>query len=117
MIIFLFTLVAAAAALAGGYTAIRTKKRLHLAMALTSGLVLGLVGFDLLPEIFEGALRTRTDTVWPMLFFVTGFLCFILSRRPYWFMERMNQAMNSTPTQNLVWHEQLHWPLIVSLMD
>jgi len=76
MIIFLFTLVAAAAALAGGYTAIRTKKRLHLAMALTSGLVLGLVGFDLLPEIFEGALRTRTDTVWPMLFFVTGFLVF-----------------------------------------
>lgn len=76
MIIFLFTLAAATAALAGGYTAIRTKSHLHLAMALTSGLVLGLVGFDLLPEIFDGAQRTGLDAVWPMMLFVAGFLVF-----------------------------------------
>jgi zinc transporter ZupT len=76
MTIFLFTLAAAIAALAGGYTAIRTKKHLSLAMALTSGLVLGLVGFDLLPEIFEGAERSGLDNVWPMILFVAGFLVF-----------------------------------------
>lgn len=76
MIIFLFTLAAAIAALAGGYAAIKSKKRLHLAMAVTSGLVLGLVGFDLLPEIFEGVERTGLDAIWPMILFVTGFLTF-----------------------------------------
>jgi zinc transporter ZupT len=76
MTIFLFTLAAAVAALAGGFTAIRSKKQLHLAMAITSGLVLGLVGFDLLPEIFEGVERTGLDPVWPMMLFVAGFLVF-----------------------------------------
>lgn len=81
MIIFLFTVAAAIAALAGGYTAIRTKKHLSLAMALTSGLVLGLVGFDLLPEVFEGVERTGIDAVWPMLFFVAGFLVFHITEK------------------------------------
>jgi len=76
MTIFLFTLAAALAALAGAYTAIRSKKQLQLAMAITSGLVLGLVGFDLLPEIFEGVERTGIDAIWPMILFITGFLVF-----------------------------------------
>jgi ZIP family zinc transporter len=45
-------------------------------MALTSGLVLGLVGFDLLPEIFEGVHVQGLDPVWPMVLFVSGFLFF-----------------------------------------
>ncbi|HEX5743860.1 MAG TPA: hypothetical protein VFX84_00185, partial [Candidatus Saccharimonadales bacterium] len=53
MIVFLLTLAASAAALVGGYAAIRSRRWLNLALALTSGLVLGLVAFDLLPEIFE----------------------------------------------------------------
>ena len=81
MTIFLFTLAAAIAALAGGYTAIRTKKHLHLAMALTSGLVLGLVAFDLLPEVFEGVERTGIEPTWPMLFFVVGFLAFHITEK------------------------------------
>lgn len=76
MLIFLFTLAAAIAALAGGYTALRSKKQLHLAMAVTSGLVLGLVGFDLLPEIFGSVQRTGLDPAWPMILFVAGFLAF-----------------------------------------
>ena len=48
MIVFILTLAAALAALLGGYVAIRSRKQLHAAMALTSGLVLGLVAFDLL---------------------------------------------------------------------
>lgn len=76
MIVLLFTVLASLAALAGGYTAIRSRNQLHLAMALTSGLVLGLVAFDLLPEVFEGAESAGVDTMWPMIMFVVGFLVF-----------------------------------------
>jgi len=70
------TLAAALAALLGGIVALRSRKQLHLAMALTSGLVLGLVAFDLLPEIFEGAASQNLDAAWPMALFALGFLCF-----------------------------------------
>jgi ZIP family zinc transporter len=76
MLILLLTVVAALAALLGGYTAIKSRKKLHIAMGITSGLVLGLVAFDLLPEIFEGVQTNGLDPVWPMLALVTGFLLF-----------------------------------------
>lgn len=76
MIIFLLTVAAAIAALAGGYTAIKSRHKLHIAMSITAGLVLGLVAFDLLPEIFEGVENTGLDSVWPMVTFVAGFLIF-----------------------------------------
>jgi ZIP family zinc transporter len=37
----------------GGFLAIKGKDRLHLVLGLSGGLLLGLVAFDLLPEIFE----------------------------------------------------------------
>lgn len=49
-------LLAAATALAtfaGGFLALRAKDRLHLVLGLAAGLLLGLVAFDLLPEVFE----------------------------------------------------------------
>ncbi len=76
MIVLFFTIAAALAALAGGYVAIHSRKYLHIALALTAGLVLGVVAFDLLPEVFEGAERQGLDSVWPMLLFVLGFLFF-----------------------------------------
>jgi zinc transporter ZupT len=48
--------LAAATAIAtstGGFLAIRSRDRLHLVLGLSAGLLLGLVAFDLLPEIFE----------------------------------------------------------------
>ena len=38
---------------AGGFLAIKSKDRLHLVLGLSAGLLLGLVAFDLLPEVFE----------------------------------------------------------------
>jgi zinc transporter, ZIP family len=76
MLIVLLTIAAAIAALAGGFTAIKTRKHLPLAIAITSGLILGLVGFDLLPEIFEGSERSGLNIVWPMALFIGGFLLF-----------------------------------------
>lgn len=43
----------AVATTAGGLLAIRSRDRLHLVLGLSAGLLLGLVGFDLLPEVFQ----------------------------------------------------------------
>ncbi|HUW78744.1 MAG TPA: ZIP family metal transporter [Candidatus Nanopelagicaceae bacterium] len=37
----------------GGLLAFRTKDRLHLVLGLSAGLLMGLVAFDLLPEVFQ----------------------------------------------------------------
>ena len=41
------------ATFSGGMLALRAKDRFHLVLGLSAGLLLGLVGFDLLPEVFE----------------------------------------------------------------
>lgn len=49
-------ILAAATAVAtatGGAIALRSRDRLHLVLGLSAGLLLGLVAFDLLPEVFE----------------------------------------------------------------
>jgi zinc transporter ZupT len=76
MIVFILTVAASIAAFLGGYTAIRSRSWLNSAIALTSGLVLGLVTFDLLPEIFEIAQTQKLDPIWPMITLTIGFLLF-----------------------------------------
>ena len=76
MEVFFLSVAAALAALVGGYVAFRSRSQLHLAMGFTAGLILGLVAFDLLPEIFNIADWQNLDTVWPMIALVTGFLIF-----------------------------------------
>ena len=44
--------VTAFATLSGGYIAIKSKDHLHIVLGLSAGLLLGLVSFDLLPEVF-----------------------------------------------------------------
>lgn len=44
--------VTALATLSGGYIAIKSKDHLHIVLGLSAGLLLGLVSFDLLPEVF-----------------------------------------------------------------
>lgn len=60
--------------LAGGWTAQRVTDRRHLVLGLAGGLMLGVVGLDLLPE----ALRAAGDEVFgvpaALLLFVAGFL-------------------------------------------
>jgi len=45
--------ITAIATTVGGFIAIKSKDRLHLVLGLSAGLLLGLVAFDLLPEVFE----------------------------------------------------------------
>lgn len=78
VIVFLLTVAASAAAFLGGFVALRSQKWLNLALALTSGLVLGLVTLDLLPEIFEIANNERLDPIGPMIAMTAGLLAFHL---------------------------------------
>ena len=49
----LFAAITVVATTLGGYIALRASDRFHLVLGLSAGLLLGLVGFDLLPEVFS----------------------------------------------------------------
>jgi zinc transporter ZupT len=76
MTVFLLSVFAALAALAGGLVAIKSRGKINLALGFTAGIILGLVAFDLLPEIFKITKNQSLDIVWPMVALVTGFLLF-----------------------------------------
>ncbi|MBC9711864.1 ZIP family metal transporter [Streptomyces sp. TRM66268-LWL] len=64
---FLMTLV-------GGWTAQRVTDRRHLVLGLAGGLMLGVVGLDLLPEAMDAAGREIWGVPEALLLFVGGFL-------------------------------------------
>ncbi|MBA3757822.1 ZIP family metal transporter [Candidatus Saccharibacteria bacterium] len=70
----LLAVVSCLAALIGGWVALTQKRNIDLTLALTSGILLGLVAFDLLPELFELADLAAVNTAFPMIAFVVGFL-------------------------------------------
>ena len=65
----------------GGLFALRHRDRLHLIMGFTAGVLLGLVAFDLLPEIFARAHELSLDSTAPMLGLVAGFLAFHIAEK------------------------------------
>ncbi|MEU6401981.1 ZIP family metal transporter [Streptomyces sp. NPDC046985] len=60
--------------LAGGWTAQRVTDRRHLVLGLAGGLMLGVVGLDLLPEALRSAGREVFGVPAALLLFVGGFL-------------------------------------------
>lgn len=61
---------------AGGAIALRNRDRLHLVLGFTAGVMLGVVAFELLPEVFHLAEETGTSATRPMLALVGGFMGF-----------------------------------------
>jgi ZIP family zinc transporter len=76
MLVFMFCLIATFGALFGGLAAIKLRSKLGLTLGFTAGIILGLVAFDLLPEIFRISQRSGFDITWPMVALVCGFLLF-----------------------------------------
>ena len=76
MLIALLALVSVASTVLGGLLALKFQDRLHRILGFTAGVLLGVVAFDLLPEIFELLEHTGTDPVVPMVALVVGFLGF-----------------------------------------
>jgi zinc transporter ZupT len=74
--VVLLALATVASTLVGGLFALRNRDRLHLVLGFTAGVILGVVAFDVLPEIVELSDRTGTDFGVPMIALVVGFLAF-----------------------------------------
>jgi zinc transporter ZupT len=66
--------ITATATTAGGYVAIKSKDRLHIVLGLSAGLLLGLVAFDLLPEVFELGTREFLHAPVVSISLIVGFL-------------------------------------------
>jgi len=76
MIAILFSIATFISTLAGGLTALKNRDRLHRFLAYTAGVLLGVVAFDILPEIFDLLQTTHVEPMWAMLALVAGFLLF-----------------------------------------
>ncbi len=62
--------------LAGGLVGLKNKDHLHRFLGFTAGVLLGVVAFDLLPEIFELVKTTDKTSTGAMIALVCGFLGF-----------------------------------------
>lgn len=60
----------------GGLFALRYRDRLHLILGFSAGVILGVVAFDLLPEVFDLVHHTGSSVKVPMIALVVGFLAF-----------------------------------------
>lgn len=62
--------------LGGGLVGLKNKDRLHRFLGFTAGVLLGVVAFDLLPEIFKLLSSEHRDATGAMIALVAGFLLF-----------------------------------------
>ncbi len=77
----LFAALTAVATATGGFVALRTRDRLHLVLGLAAGLMLGLVGFDLLPTVYSTDHTQLGHVPVVALMMVGGFLLLHLIER------------------------------------
>jgi len=76
MLLTLLAFTTFVSTLLGGLFALKNQDRLHRILGFTAGVLLAVVAFDLMPEIFELLNTTHTDSVVPMIALVVGFLAF-----------------------------------------
>lgn len=72
----LLSLVTFVSTLSGGLVGLKNKDRLHRFLGYTAGVLLGVVAFDLLPEIFDNLNTQHRSPVGAMVALVAGFLVF-----------------------------------------
>jgi len=60
----------------GGMLAVKLRNRLHLIMGFTAGVLLGVVSFDILPEIIAQIKENNSNSTEAMVALVAGFLIF-----------------------------------------
>jgi zinc transporter ZupT len=76
MLIYIFAFTTFISTMLGGLFALGNRDKLNRILGFTAGVLLGVVAFDLLPEIFSLLNSTHSDVTWPMVALVTGFLAF-----------------------------------------
>ena len=74
--LILFAILTFVSTLLGGLVGLKYKDKLHLILGFTAGVLLGVVAFDIFPEIIALINKLQIDPVVPMLALVVGFLIF-----------------------------------------
>ena len=75
-IVILLSAVTFVSTLLGGLFAVKFKNKLHLIMGFTAGVLLGVVAFDIFPEIINQVNKNNFNPIEPMIALVIGFLLF-----------------------------------------
>jgi zinc and cadmium transporter len=73
-VVVAFALATFVSTLCGGWVAVHANDRLHLVLGFAAGVLLGVVGFDLLPEAFAQTHTLLFGVPGPMITFAAGFL-------------------------------------------
>ena len=71
-----FAAITFASTYLGGLFALRFREKIHMIMAFAAGILLGVVSFDIFPEIFELTRANNLNPVVVMVAFAAGFLLF-----------------------------------------
>lgn len=74
--VFIFAFLTLVSTFLGGFFAIKFKDKLHLVMGFCAGVLVGVVAFDILPEIIQQIKENNFNSMWPMVALVAGFLIF-----------------------------------------
>ncbi len=74
MLPIIFSISTFLSTLGGGLFGIRNKDKLHLIMSFTSGVLLGVCFFDIMPEIFSLSFENKFDPINSLIATVIGFL-------------------------------------------
>jgi zinc transporter ZupT len=72
----IFSLLTFVSTFAGGIFAMRNKSKIHYIMAFAAGVLIGVVSFDIFPEIIELVKTHNFNSIEPMIALVAGFLLF-----------------------------------------
>ncbi len=81
MLTIFFTTLAMLSTLAGGFAAIRFRRRIHLLMGFGAGVLLGATFFDLLPESLAIAQEQQWNPKFVLAIVIAGFVLFYLVER------------------------------------
>ena len=72
----LIACIAFMSTLCGGLFSLKYRDKLHRILGYTAGVIMGVVVFDIIPEIFKDIQNQNLTTTIPMIVFITGFLLF-----------------------------------------
>ncbi len=76
MLLALLALTTTISTFLGGWFALRNKQKINKILGFTAGVLLGVVAFDVFPEIFHLVHAHNIPPIAPMIAFVVGFLAF-----------------------------------------
>jgi len=72
----------------GGLFGLKHKDQLHLILGFTAGVLVGVVFFDIFPEIMSLTQSLRINSIYPMIALVVGFLLFHIFEKSFAYTPR-----------------------------